>query len=309
MQPENKLEENMYHSRNGVEQALLGGRIAQNVSSIVTGSPAIRREARQQTRQISNQAAGFTGLEYYNSVFSSSIADSPEDRDECFRIRFQVYCIDNGFEDPANSPDGLERDDFDSHSVHSILTHNATGNAIGTVRLVLPDDGERRMLPMLRIAEAVAADAVAPFPVWRTAEISRFSIVKSFRHYTPNQGVEAQLSAEEWRKMLFHLPLGLIKSCVEMSVREGMTHWATVMEPALLRLLTRLGIHFNPLGPLVEYHGRRQPCWIDLGVMLDRVHAERPDVWGVIAEGGRLWPQPKADTAETTKVEADRATA
>ena len=101
---------------------------------------------------------------------------------------------------------------------------------------------------MQRIAGAVAADDVAPFPVWRTAEISRFSIVKSFRHHTPDQGFEAQLSSEEWRKMLFHLPLGLIKSCVEMSVREGMTHWAAVMEPALLRLLTRLGIHFNPLG-------------------------------------------------------------
>lgn len=289
----------MYHSRNGVEQTLLGGRIAQNVSSIVTGSPAIRREARQQTRQISNQAAGFTGLEYYNSVFSSSIADSLEDRDECFRIRFQVYCIDNGFEDPANSPDGLERDGFDSHSVHSVLTHSATGNAIGTVRLVLPEeDGERRVLPMQRIAGAIAADGAAPFPVWRTAEISRFSIVKSFRHHIPDQGFEARLSSEEWRKMLFHLPLGLIKSCVEMSVREGMTHWAAVMEPALLRLLTRLGIHFNPLGALVEYHGRRQPCWVDIGAMLARVHAERPDVWEVITDGGRLWPLPDANGAE-----------
>jgi len=148
---------------------------------------------------------------------------------------------------------------------------------------------------MRRIAEAVAADDAAPFPVRRTAEVSRFSIVRSFRHHTPNQGFEAQLSPEEWRRMLFHLPLGLIRSCVEMSVREGMTHWAAVMEPALLRLLTRLGIHFNPLGPLVEYHGRRQPCWVDLGIMLDRVHAERPDVWDVITDGGRLWPQPEAD--------------
>jgi hypothetical protein len=49
---------------------------------------------------------------------------------------------------------------------------------------------------------------------------------------------------------------------------------------------------FNPLGPLVEYHGRRQPCWVDLGIMLDRVHAERPDVWNVITDGGRLWPKP-----------------
>src|SRR3954468_23378960 len=195
MQPENKLEENMYHSRNGVEQALLGGQIARNASSIVPGSPAIRREARQQTRQIPNQEAGFTGLEYYNSVFSSSIADSPEDRDECFRIRFQVYCIDNGFEDPANSPDGLERDSFDSHSIHSVLTHNATGNAIGTVRLVLPEEnGERRVLPFRQIVGALAADGVAPFPIEGTAEISRFSIVKSFRQHTPDQGFEAQLS-------------------------------------------------------------------------------------------------------------------
>jgi hypothetical protein len=30
--------------------------------------------------------------------------------------------------------------------------------------------------------------------------------------------------------------------------------------------------------------------------MLDRVHAERPDVWNVITDGGRLWPKPKVDT-------------
>jgi N-acyl amino acid synthase of PEP-CTERM/exosortase system len=75
-----------------------------------------------------------------------------------------------------------------------------------------------------------------------------------------------------------------------MSAREGITHWAAVMEPALLRLLTRLGIHFNPLGRLVDHHGRRQPCWADLDVLLRRVYAERPDVWDVITDGGRLWP-------------------
>jgi N-acyl amino acid synthase of PEP-CTERM/exosortase system len=232
--------------------------------------------------------------------FSSSVATSPEMRDQCFRVRFQAYCIDNGFEDPADNPDGLERDDFDSHSVHSILTHNATGDAIGAVRLILPDqDGWRRVLPIQRIAGAIVSDEVAPFPILRTAEISRFSILRRFRHYIPDQGFEARLSSEEWRRMLFHLPLGLIKSCVEMSVREEMSHWAAVMEPALLRLLTRLGIHFNPLGSLVEHHGRRQPCWADVGIMLDRVHAERPDVWDVITDGGRLWPQTRGNTVET----------
>jgi N-acyl amino acid synthase of PEP-CTERM/exosortase system len=217
----------------------------------------------------------------------------------CFRIRFQTYCIDNGFEDPASRPDGLERDEFDSHSIHSILTHNATGDAIGTVRLVLPDqDGWRRVLPIQRVAGALVTDRTAPFPILRTAEISRFSIIKSFRNYVPDQGFEARLSSEEWRKMLIHLPLGLIKSCVEMSAREEMSHWAAVMEPALLRLLTRLGIHFNPIGSLVEHHGRRQPCWTDVGAMLDRVHAERPDVWNVITDGGELWPRSGGGTFE-----------
>src|SRR3954447_19992321 len=30
-------------------------------------------------------------------------------------------------------------------------------------------------------------------------------------------------------------------------------------------------------------------------VLLDRVHVERPDVWNVITDGGRLWPKPKAN--------------
>lgn len=304
----------MYHSRIGVEKSLGEESKVTNASSLPHDGSQVVSQVRQEPRQVAaqtsgRQSSGISGLEYYNSVFSSSIADTAEDRNECFRVRFQVYCIDNGFEDPADNPDGLERDGFDSHSAHSILTHNATGNAIGTVRLVLPDeDGERRVLPMQRIAGEIAADDVAPFPVWRTAEISRFSIVKSFRHHTPDQGFEAQLSSEEWRKMLFHLPLGLIKSCVEMSVREGMTHWAAVMEPALLRLLTRLGIHFNPLGSLVEYHGRRQPCWVDLDAMLARVHAERPDVWDVITDGGRLWPLPQAVGAEAADLNEDEVT-
>jgi N-acyl amino acid synthase of PEP-CTERM/exosortase system len=238
---------------------------------------------------------GGTGIEYYNAVFASSVAERTDQRLDCFRIRFQVYCIDNAFEAPEDNPGGLETDAYDSHSAHSLLTHRSTGNAIGTVRLVLPSrGGEKRLLPMRQLAGSIASDAQAPFPIARTAEISRFSIVKSFRQHTPEQGVEATLTPEEWRKLLFHLPLGLIKSCVEMSAREGITHWAAVMEPALLRLLTRLGIHFHPLGPLVNHHGRRQPCWADLDALLRRVSAERPDVWDVITDGGRLWPLTEA---------------
>jgi N-acyl amino acid synthase of PEP-CTERM/exosortase system len=76
---------------------------------------------------------------------------------------------------------------------------------------------------------------------------------------------------------------------VRMSIENGITHWCAVMEPTLLRLLTRLGIHFEPIGPMIEYHGRRQPCYIPLEVLLPRVQRERPDVWDVITRGGKHW--------------------
>ncbi len=55
-------------------------------------------------------------------------------------------------------------------------------------------------------------------------------------------------------------------------------------------MLARLGIHFNPLGPFVIYHGKRQPCYADLDELLARTWTERFDVWQVLTRDGLLWP-------------------
>jgi N-acyl amino acid synthase of PEP-CTERM/exosortase system len=78
------------------------------------------------------------------------------------------------------------------------------------------------------------------------------------------------------------LSLGLIASLVQMSRETGMTTWFGVMEPALLRLLSRSGIRFNSVGPTVEFHGRRQPCVQGIQALLDGVKAKRPDVWEML---------------------------
>ena len=69
-----------------------------------------------------------------------------------------------------------------------------------------------------------------------------------------------------------------------------MTHWCAVMEPTLLRMLYAMGICFTPIGPLVEYHGQRQPCTGDIAQMLNGVKRERPDFWDVITSGGIFVP-------------------
>ena len=83
-----------------------------------------------------------------------------------------------------------------------------------------------------------------------------------------------------------------------MSLAHDVTYWCAAMEPTWLRLLTRLGIHFDKIGPIVDYHGRRQPCYIPLKTLLGRVNEERPDVWDVLTDGGRHWDalERKADS-------------
>src|SRR3546814_20846664 len=78
-----------------------------------------------------------------------------------------------------------------------------------------------------------------------------------------------------------------------MSLDHGICYWCAVMERPLLRLLARLGINFEDVGPLVDYHGRRQPCFLKLDTMLQQVRAERPDVWQILTDGGRHWTRPE----------------
>lgn len=230
--------------------------------------------------------------ENYNTQFRTLAARTPRLKTAAFRLRYQVYCIENRFEDPAANPGRLECDAYDEHSVHSLLAHRESRTIVGTVRLVLPTwNGQPRPLPIQDVTGVGASGTTAPYPAERTAEVSRFSLAKSFRHLLAERSNIRTQDAE--RKVICHLPLGLIRGCVQMSAEYGITHWTCIMEPALLRLLGRLGLHFTPVGPMVDFHGRRQPCWAELDTLLRGVWRERPEVWEVITDRGRLWPSPQ----------------
>ena len=88
------------------------------------------------------------------------------------------------------------------------------------------------------------------------------------------------------------LRLALVQGLIRLSVELGITHWAAIMEPTLLRLLKSTAIYFNSIGKPVEYHGLRQPCYIPIEALLARVYEEQPGIWEFLTDGGRLWPEP-----------------
>jgi N-acyl amino acid synthase of PEP-CTERM/exosortase system len=101
-------------------------------------------------------------------AFSVIIADEPELVEAACRLRYQVYCLERGFEPGSN---GIETDEFDRNARHVLLVHRQTGETIGTAR-VIPSSGTHGVsgLPMNRVC---APELLRHLPSRTTGEISR----------------------------------------------------------------------------------------------------------------------------------------
>jgi len=228
-------------------------------------------------------------LARYNNFFHTQLAASSALVRIAQAIRYQVYCLERKFESEDEHDDGLERDDFDGMAVHSLIFHRPTSEAIGTARLI-PLSEEEALQPVRQLLRESGLRGRDHFPLQTTAEVSRFAISNQFRR---GRGDDAAVDAKLERECRGSLPcLGLIQELLRQSIARGLTHWAAVMEPKLLRMLAAMGIHFTPVGPLVSHHGLRQPSYCCISEMLERLKQERPEHWMVVTEAGTLLPEP-----------------
>ncbi len=268
-------------------------------ASVATGSFSAKSSRPSASSSVATKAA----RELYRQYFDTIVV-GPDDQklhQEVFRLRYQVYCVENPFEDPANNADGLERDSFDDAAVHCLLLHKRSRAWAGAVRLILPNQEDpAHSFALQEVCTDPMISDPERFPIGQMAEVSRFCISKDFRKRQGDwlypQSNEPE-DREDERRVVPNMTLGLIEGLVQMSLDHNIRYWCAVMERPLLRLLSRLGIHFENIGPLVDYHGRRQPCFIKLDAMLMRVREERPDVWEILTDGGKHWNRLECELA------------
>lgn len=95
-----------------------------------------------------------------------------------YRLRYEVYCRETGFEPAEQHPEGIERDAYDEHAEHFLISHEGRPPEtrwVGAMRLILPG---KRPLPTTtncRLFPEVEADADVP-----AVEVSRL-IVRGLR--------------------------------------------------------------------------------------------------------------------------------
>lgn len=251
-----------------------------------------------------SESAAVRVVDLFHHYFEIIPADTEALKREVYKLRYQVYCLETGFEstedcrcemDPEGCPVYLELDEFDERSAHYLIRHKPSNLYAATTRLILPN-----------------ADALdAPFPMEvhcqlreritesdrrkRLGETSRYAISKDFKRRVGESGTLAGVSdktiVREYdgqRKTLPHLSMALVACLMRASRLHGIKYWYAVMEPALFRMLQRFGINFTEIGSPVDYHGLRVPCMIALDEMLPSVKKTNYPVWELITNSGEF---------------------
>lgn len=245
---------------------------------ILIDKPRSRPRRRSKRRETVNDV--------YYRYFEAMPVFSPELKERLYRLRYNVYCAERQILDPALYPDGLERDSFDVRAAHSVLLYRPSGQIAGTIRVLFPDGA----VPLPTFAACSAMSGMLGGHT--SVELSRFAIARDFRRrwVDGNYGsvTFADRRTDDNRRLVPHVGLGLFREALASVQGRSVTHVVALMEPALLRTLEHLGLHFAPVGELVDYHGIRQPCFAKIESLLRRMKLEKPEIWDFVTDRGRL---------------------
>ncbi len=213
-------------------------------------------------------------------------ATTPADLEKVFRLRYQVYVVERGFERPEDHPGEFERDAFDDVALH-FLCERPDGLAVGTLRLILPS----RLGFPIEVHCPLSIDP-ARLPRDRTGEISRLAVTHEYQRRredpfnpsppAPDEEMTAQTLLDRRRT---NLVMGLYREMFRATKRSGLTHWYAAMEHKLWVSLARFGFDFQAIGPYVDYHGRRAPFLAEVSAIERNVTSRFPGLWRYLIEG------------------------
>lgn len=231
----------------------------------------------------------------YDEYFSVVQATTPQQLDQVFRIRYAVYCAENGLIAAAADAGGLERDVYDARSKHSLLIHKPSGRAVGTVRVVLPDEQEpEHSFPLQEVCDHPFLAQTGRMT--SVCEISRLCMIKDFRrrardgrilpaYYSPDDN---EREGALVRRVIPYAPLGLLQAAFESALKARILDCLCVLDFEQLHTLEAMGMKYRVLGPQLGYLGQQQPVIFNIKNALDNMAIANKGCWEIVSDGGRL---------------------
>ncbi|WP_280549263.1 PEP-CTERM/exosortase system-associated acyltransferase [Halomonas sp. 11-S5] len=234
----------------------------------------------------SNAESSTQLLDRFKSGFHFRLATSDEDKRRIYRLRYEVYCEELGYEEPSDARERLEYDEYDERSLHCLIEHRRSGKTAGCMRLVLPSTGDDYLdtrLPLQSYAGQSLTHAVLHPSLLakdEICEVSRLAISRPFRKRSVNAEVETGakstlLEFTQDEKQTFPvIVVGLFLATYALVGITSRRHVFAMMEAKLPRLLAMSGFNFTRVGDTIDFHGKRGAFYIDQHQAEREIHAK-----------------------------------
>jgi N-acyl amino acid synthase of PEP-CTERM/exosortase system len=226
--------------------------------------------------------------QHFHDYFSICIANTVELKKEVFKLRYDVYCAELGYE--KNCPVDCEQDIFDEYSTHVLIMHRSSGIYAGCVRLVTPPSNNPiALLPF----EINCSQSFDPKKVSflredqvKVGEVSRLAVRSNFRLRASDakspdginpEKMTFEFSQEQMRYFPF-IAVALYFAATSIVRHKNLKYAVVMMEARLARLLKRSGIEFLQLGDTIDYHGPRALHYIEPN-FIDDLKAELKELF------------------------------
>jgi len=192
---------------------------------------------------------------------NARIVTDPGELAQIFRLRHRVYCEERGFFDASSYPDAQEIDEYDRRSVH-FAAFDQGGEIAGSVRLVC-QAAEGDQLPYQQHCQLFEG---AHHPVrGRAGEVSRLVLSRGHR-IPPGGGKTGTVIMMVYREMYRY------------SLQHGISNWYAAMERSLVRMMGRIGVEYERMGPEVDYYGPVAPYLLQLPALQQRLAQANPSL-------------------------------
>jgi N-acyl amino acid synthase of PEP-CTERM/exosortase system len=207
----------------------------------------------------------------YHGTFSVIEADCCELKALARRLRHEIF----GLGETGAAID-------EARAVDHLLIHQPSGEAIGTVRVLLPN----REQPL----RSFPAQTLCEHPYLHDlTHTGTFCELASLYH---DQDWRVQFRAggiSYLRRRIPYAPLGLLRACFKTVLDAGIVDCVMMVESAHREHLERIGLPYRVLGPKVAYQGaEQQPLLFNIKHALDYMLLENPNCWDVVADMGSL---------------------
>jgi len=232
-----------------------------------------------------------SGSSLFDDQFEVILADDKYSRSIHYQIRYQVYCLEEGFEDQSYFCNKEERDQWDDHSVHFLVRARHSSEWVAAMRMVIPETGKLPIEQMCDIDPMV----MPSFPEKQIAEISRMCIVDSYRRKQLSENLVDTTATLYDARGLHVVPdtketgagvrihksiimKGLLRAAATYSQDHDIPFWYFLTTPALARVINRLNVQLIKVGSAYEHRGTRYPFLANIRQVVEQAKKGCPDM-------------------------------